>query len=546
VARRGKDTVWKVGLYIRLSRDDGNDESLSVTNQRKILLEYLEKDFGEPHELVDLYIDDGRTGTDYDRPEFQRLLHDVETGRVSCVICKNLSRAFRNYADQGYFLETFFPLHGTRFITLGEPKIDTFRHPEAISGLEVPISGLMNDRFAAQTSSSVRRTLDLKRRKGEFIGAFAPYGYKKDPRNKNALVADEEAARVVRDIFRWYVYGEEAGAPMSKEGIAKRLNELGVPSPALYKARQGLKYKNPRSGGGDGLWSASSVSRILSNKVYIGTMVQGRQRVISYKVHDQVSVPEEEWYEVENTHEAIVPRELFEKAQSLRKRERHCAPGKRNVHLFSGLLFCADCGRAMTRRRAGGYVYYNCSTYRRKSKTKCTRHTLRQDRLEAAVLEALNSLLGLVDEEIFQRVEKAPAGKDTSSRLRNLLYHRQRELSRIEDFLFELYMDWKSGDIDRDQYRALRERAEGEKARIAEAIERLKREIDALQKEEGFEDPEMERILRSRTFPRLTQGLLQELVEGIYVHEGGEVTLHLKVRDPFGESKQKNSAAYEK
>ena len=173
------NSVWRIALYIRLSRDDGNDESMSISNQRKILMEYVGQFFKEDGKLIDVYADDGQTGTDFERPEFQRMLRDIEAGKVNCIICKNLSRAFRNYSDQGYFLEKIFPKFHIRFITLGDPKIDTFINPEAVSGMEVPINGLMNDRFAYKTSSDIRRTFDTKRRKGEFIGAFAPYGYKK-------------------------------------------------------------------------------------------------------------------------------------------------------------------------------------------------------------------------------------------------------------------------------------------------------------------------------------------------------------------------------
>ena len=165
---------WRVAAYIRLSREDGNDESLSVVNQKKIIAEFLAASFQGEYILCGQYVDDGVSGTDYDRPEFQRMLQDIRTGRINCVVCKNLSRAFRNYSDQGYFLESFFPLHGTRFIALGEPRVDSFLNPEMIHGLEIPISGLMNDRYAAKTSSDIRRTFDTKRRRGEFIGACAP------------------------------------------------------------------------------------------------------------------------------------------------------------------------------------------------------------------------------------------------------------------------------------------------------------------------------------------------------------------------------------
>ncbi|MBR3752557.1 MAG: recombinase family protein, partial [Ruminiclostridium sp.] len=253
----GRDRLWRVGLYIRLSREDGRQESLSVQNQRKILLDFLETDFTGRWELAGEYIDDGLTGTDDSREGFQTLIGHVRAGRVNCVLCKTLSRAFRNYADQGYFLEEFFPRHRTRFIALGSPRVDSFLDPEAVqTGLEIPINGILNDRYAARTSADVRRTLDMKRRRGEFIGSFAPYGYAKDPNDKNRLIPDPEAAKVVEEIFLWYTQG------LGKGAIAARLNDRGTPNPTAYKVRQGLSVFRQKN---DGLWSAMTVDRILSN-----------------------------------------------------------------------------------------------------------------------------------------------------------------------------------------------------------------------------------------------------------------------------------------
>ena len=269
--------VWRIAIYIRLSREDGNDESLSVGNQRKIIQEYLEKTFSGEYVIVDFYIDDGRTGTSADetRPEYQRLIRDIQDGKVTCMICKNLSRAFRNYADQGKFLEEFLPSYKARFIAISNPFVDTYADPDCMQNMEIPINGLMNDRYAAKTSADIRRTFDTKRRNGEFIGAFAPYGYLKKTNDKNALIVDEEAAAVVQDIFRWFVEG------MSKGGIAKRLNELGIPNPTAYKRAKGFHYENPHAKENDGLWNPTCVSRLLQNPMYIGTMVQGKQQVIS-------------------------------------------------------------------------------------------------------------------------------------------------------------------------------------------------------------------------------------------------------------------------
>lgn len=393
--------LWRVGLYIRLSREDGRGESLSVQNQRKILLDYLAQEFQGRWELAGIFVDDGLTGTDDSRESFQAMIAQVKAGKINCVVCKTLSRAFRNYADQGYFLEEFFPRHRTRFISLGNPRVDSFLDPEAVQlGLEIPINGILNDRYAAKTSADVRRTLDMKRRRGEFIGSFAPYGYAKDPADRNALRPDPAAARVVEEIFRRRLEGEGRGT------IAQALNARGEPNPTAYKARQGSRYRRPGPPG-DGLWSAATVGRILRNPVYAGTLVQGRQRVVSYKVHETISLPPEEWFVVEGTHTPLVPPALFQRVQALEARPVRTPPGRGEPHLFAGFLRCADCRRAMTRKTARGLVYYTCSTYRRKSKTACTKHTIREEALAAAAAQALGVGEGDLSRPLlFARVEE--------------------------------------------------------------------------------------------------------------------------------------------
>ena len=274
--------IWKIGKYIRLSRDDGNVVSESVVNQNKILDDEIPAFFEDGlYEVIDTYIDDGTSGTtDLERRDFQRMIGDMKSGRINCIIVKNLSRAFRNSANQGHFLEEFIPLYNTRFISLYQPRIDTFLDPEVVHSLEVSITGFMNEQYAYKTSADVRRTFRHKRENGEFIGAFAPYGYSKDPADKNALVIDEDAAQTIRDIFTWFITDG-----MSKAGIAKRLNELGVPNPTAYKRSKGFRYENPHATQNDGLWNPTTITRMLQDPVYIGVMRQGKQRVISYKVH---------------------------------------------------------------------------------------------------------------------------------------------------------------------------------------------------------------------------------------------------------------------
>lgn len=523
-----KKTVWQTAIYIRLSKDDGNDESLSVTNQKKIIMDYLEHFFEGEYFVVDFYIDDGLTGTDYERPDFQRMMHDVETGKVNCVVCKNLSRAFRNYSDQGYFLENYFPLHNTRFITISDPKVDSFLRPETIQNLEVPITGLMNDRFACKTSNDIRDTFNTKRRNGEFIGAFAPYGYAKAPQDKNSLIIDEEAARVVRDIFRWF-----ACDGLSKNGIAKKLNEMGVPNPTAYKRNKGFRYNNPHVNVNDGLWNTSTITRILKNQMYIGNMVQGRQKVISYKVHNKVAVPEEEWFIKENTQDPIIDKETFDKVQSLQQRDTRTAPTQKELYLFSGFLRCADCKKALTRKKSKERVYYSCRTYNEKSKTKCTKHSIREDVLYHAVLTTIQKQIDLVGTltEIIETINSAPIVNNQSERLNHLLKLRTQELEKLTGVIDNLYMDWKSGDISKDNYRRMKAKFEEQAEQQRQVIKNLNGEIKTMAEGIRSDEPYLTSFLKYRNINRLERGILVELIDTIYVYEGGEIKIEFNFAD---------------
>lgn len=535
-----KQVVWKIAVYIRLSKDDGNDESLSVTNQRKIILEYLEKEFEEEHIIVETYIDDGNTGTDYERPAFQRMIADVEAKKVDCIICKTLARAFRNYSDQGYFLEKIFPIFNTRFISIGSPALDTFLNPDAITdGMEVPITGLMNDRYAARTSKDIRRTFDMKRRKGEFIGAFAPYGYMKNPDDKNSLIVDEEVAPVIRDIFRWYV---EDG--MSKIGIVRHLIEVGIPTPTQHKHSKGLNLKTPLRAKNDGMWGISTICTILKNQMYIGNMVQGKQRIISYKVHKAIHTPEEEWFIVENTHEAIVSKEIFEKAQSIGKRDTRTAPKQRKVYLFSGFLRCADCDKSMTKKTNRKkdknnvnveYVYYACSTYAFKGKDKCSRHTIRLETLNEVVLKTIQAQIALVKNmaDVIAEINKQPAICNQSLRMEKQLSDKKRELEKLVCVTDSLYMDWKCGDIIRAEYVRMKAKFENQIADIQQVIAKIETEIQLSSKGVGSDDPYLKIFLKHKNIKELNRGILVELIDTIYIHENNEITIKFNFADQY-------------
>ncbi len=525
-----KSLIWSIAAYIRLSREDGLDESKSITEQKKIITEFLEQFFIGEYAIVDYYIDDGLTGTDDKRDHFQRMIDDVDSGKVNCIVCKTLSRAFRNYADQGRYLEQIFPLKGVRFISISNPHVDSFTNPEAIhNGMEIPINGLMNDRYAAKTSADIRRTFETKRRRGEFIGGFAPYGYRKKPGDKNSLIIDEDAASVVRNIFAWFVLDG-----MSKTGIAKKLNALGIPNPSEYKSKiQNLNYQNPHREGNDGRWNATVISRMLKNEMYIGNMVQGRHKVISYKVHTQVSVPKEDWVVVENTHEAIVNKELFEKAQNLHTRDTRTAPGMTKNYLFSGLLICADCKKAMRRKTSKNHVYYYCRTETDKGKGACSKHVIREDKLSQAVLDAIRIQIALIGSlaETVDGINKTPTIKTHSTRLNNSLKMREQELEKLLMATDSLYMDWKSGEITKEDYRRMKDRFDEQLFKLKETIANIQDEIETLSAGIKQYDPYLTKFIKHKNIDTIERGILVELIDAVFIHSDRGITIDFNFAD---------------
>lgn len=532
-AIKQKFRVWRIAIYIRLSKEDARsfDESESVSNQRAIIEEHIASfNDGDEYIIVDEYVDDGISGTtDDEREDFQRMLSDIKKGRINCVIVKDLARSFRNYSDQGYYLDDWFPRFNVRFISLFHQPLDSYKEPQNMRSIAVPIQGVLNENHCAETSDKVREVFDMKRRNGEHIGSFAAYGYIKDPNDKNALVIDEEAAEVVRDIFTKFLDG------MSKNAIVHYLNEHGVLSPAAYKReRLGLKYQNPSIDPAKRpLWGPVTITTILKNRMYCGDMVQGRYRVKSYKIHVQEVVPEDEWYIVENTHEAIIDRDTFDKVQRLLLRDTRTAPQKKQIYLFSGFLRCADCGKAMTRSKVGGTVYYYCRTYKDQSKSACTKHTIRHNRLEVAVLYAIQQQVYLAVDytKTIERINRAPLVKSQSKKLADAIEQKERELAKIARYKQAIYQDWKDGEISHSDYRHMKEDYEEQAEALNEVIEKLRAEQAELENGIDTENPFLKAFRQYGNIEKLTRDVLIELVDHIKVYEGGNISIVFRFAD---------------
>ena len=528
---QAKFRTWNIGIYIRLSREDGRhmDESESVSNQRSIIRQHIENyDDGDEYIIIDEYVDDGISGTtDDERGDFQRMLGDIKSGRINCVIVKDLARSFRNYSDQGYYLDDFFPRHGVRFISLSHQALDSYLEPKTMRSIAVPIQGVLNENHCAETSDKVRQVFDMKRRKGQHIGSFAAYGWLKDPEDKNALILDEEAAGVINQMADMLLSG------MGLTGIAVWLNEHGVLCPSRYKKeRLGLNYEN-HFVTTDPLWCASTVRRILTDRMLCGDLVQGRYRMISYKVHVQERVPESEWYIVENAIPAVMSREKFAAAQDVLGRDTRVSPGTSTIHLFSGFLRCAACGKSMCRSKVGKNVYYYCRTYKDRSKLACTKHTIRHDKLEAAVLAAVRQQVYLAVDcaKLMESVENAPKKTARSKKLLTLIEAKERELSKLARLRQELYKDWKCGELSQNDYRSLRAEFEQQSGELEALVEKLRREHEELEQGEIAENPYIKAFREHQNVEALDRELVIELIDRITVHEGGRIDICFKFPD---------------
>lgn len=529
--RSAKKKVWQAALYVRLSREDGDkEESDSVVNQKDLLQQFvsLETDIM----VYGVYVDDGYSGTNFERPQFIRMMNDVRDKYVDCIIVKDLSRFGRNYIDVGQYIEKIFPLMDIRFISVTD-NLDSVKNPQTMNNIIVPFKNLINDEYCRDISNKVRSSLDMKRKQGKHIGSFACYGYKKDPADHNHLVVDEEAAEIVRDIFKWYISG------MSILSIAQKLNALGIPNPSSYKKLNGLQYKNRYENVGKGKWPDSSVRRILGNQMYIGNLVQGILKVKSYKVQVAKRQAKEDWIVVENTHEAIIDKKDFEIVQELLERNTRKAPEQKEVYLFSGFVRCGDCGRSMSRKHYhhdyGDYTYFVCTTHTKIDKTACSKHTTRADKLEEIVLASIQAQIALavdMDEAVKEINRNANTNKE-AVRLRKMLEQAKEDVEKAENMMLDLYPDWKAGMISKEDYLKLKERFEKQKGDALHRMQDLQIKIGESEKGQDNTNQFLQNFIKYKNIDKLTREVIVALIDMIYIYENNQIKIVFKYQYPF-------------
>lgn len=510
--------IRQAAAYCRLSREDGDrPESDSIGNQRKLLAEYAVQ---HPElEIREFYVDDGYTGTNFDRPAFRRMLADIERGAVSCVLVKDLSRFGRDYIDAGRYLERWFPEHGARFVAVTD-NIDSAR---GAYDMMMPLKNLFNAQYAKDISQKVKSALRTKQRQGEFIGAFAGYGYRKDPGNHNHLLTDPVAAATVRRIFSLF----EGGA--GKLRIAKLLNQEQVPCPSEYKRLMGERYRNGRRLEKTACWTYSTIHRILSCELYIGNLEQGRDQ--RTRVHGPAKrMDKSDWVITPGTHEPIIAREQWDRVQTLLRRTARTPLFGQSVSLFAGFLKCGDCGRAMAKETGGGQTRYVCGSYKRCGPGICTQHSIRQDALEKIVLTDLNRIVASVPNlrALAERVIRDAPGSEGIPTQRKRL---NTALTRVRRLKQSTYEDYREQLIAKGDF--LRYRADYESQERA-----LERQLAGLKAEEPEEpqatSPWVRELLRLGRLAALDRVTVAETVREIRVFEDGSVEITYRFSEELG------------
>jgi len=527
-----RSRTYRAALYIRLSREDGDKtESDSVVNQKRLLTHFVDS---QPDiESYECYVDDGYSGANFNRPDFLRMMTDVYAGEIDCVIVKDSSRFGRNASESGRYIGEVFPRLRVRYIAVND-AIDSGRSQGvAIDFLNNSMRGMINEYYVAANSESIRSTLDMERRRGDFIGAFAKYGYKKDPADHHKLLIDEDAAKVVRIIYEKYLGG--AGI----RSIVRYLNDSGIPNPSTYKRLSGSNYR-AQSINECTLWSDKTVRRILQDDMYTGNMVQGKYRKVSYKDKAIIALPQEEWIRVRDTHEAIIDKEDFDRVQRMLNGHAKMSPVSGEISLFSGLLRCADCGHALIKKVNHNpdkiYVYYRCSTYC-KCKSACSAHSIRYEKLYDTVLAAIQKMINIaVDADEVIRVMRNKHKNEDNADLQTQIESQERELQRVKQLLADIYPDYKCGILNADQYLMNKEKYERQQQLLQERIDNLKAsagEHDAPPQTNAF----VEHFRQYGNIDDLTRPLLTELIDHIEVKGKNEIEIVFRFQDAFEEAR---------
>ena len=533
-----------VAMYLRLSRDDGDKdgisrpESNSIGSQRELIRSFLREQ--EDMELYDSYVDDGFSGSNFQRPEFERMIEDINAGRVNCVIVKDLSRFGRDYIETGRYLERVFPALGVRFIALTD-HYDSFSADTGERNIVLPVKNFINDSYCRDISIKVKSQLAVKRKSGQCLAPFAVYGYRKSPEDKNKLVVDDYAAEIVRRIFTWKIEG------MATSAIAQRLNDLHILSPREYKKSLGLNYRGGFSRGKDSRWGSVAVKRVLTNETYLGHLIQGKTERINYKVQTCVEKPREKWVRVENTHEPIISQDDFCIVQNLLKADGRVSPEKKEVSPFMGILFCGDCKEQMVRRvnryKNASKVYYICSTKNRGE--GCSRHSIEETVLKELVGTAIRRYANdfLKQGQLFEQARECETNFQAVISYNKEIARLKQEQDKYYSLCSGLHEDLHRGVITKKEFERLHEEFQRKADSLSAAGEKQEQVVREMFRSGVLSAGRLAVFRDSLELKEIDRHTLVSLVKRIWVYEGKRVEIEFYFTDEYRAMEDFNNRA---
>lgn len=525
-ANMSKINSYNACIYARLSRDDGDKlESDSIINQKALIRDFLSK-HPEIH-AVSEKTDDGYSGVNFDRPAFQEMMEDIRSGKINCVVVKDLSRFGRNYIEAGNYIERVFPFLGVRFIAIND-NYDSLDRNQSDS-LIIPFKNLINDAYCKDISVKIRSQLEIKRKKGQFIGAFAAYGYLKDEGDHNKLVVDTYASEIVRAIFKWKIQG------MSQGRIANKLNMQGVLCPMEYKLSLGMKVQTNFRVHKKALWSSKTVTRILTNEIYTGVLVQGKVGTPNYKIKKIMPRDEADWIRVEGVIPVIIDRDMFDSVQMILAKDIRIAPEEDVVYPLSGFVKCADCGQNMVRKSYNSdgkaYSYFICST--RKAGKGCSTHSISEEKLTDVVLQMVSKQIDSVCEmeKMLDIVDSLPEKQANVFNYDAQVVRLKEEIERNKSFKLKLYENLQEGLIGQDEYFLFKKSYAVKIAEAEAAIRAIEDEREQAVSRNRASLSWMESFKKYRNITSVNRSMVVDLIRQVNVFEGGRAEVVFRHAD---------------
>ncbi len=523
------EKVYRTAIYARLSKEDGDKaESNSIASQKALCEEYIANH--NDLELVKTFVDDGYSGVDFERPAFKQMETDLREGKIDAVIFKDLSRFARNYVDSGRYLEKVFPILGIRYISIND-NYDSAKENHPSSSFAISLKNVINDSYCKDLSVKIRSNLDVKRRKGEYVGAYTPYGYMKDSQDKNKLIVDEKAGGIVQEIFSLYKDGKSIGQ------IAEHLNSIGIPSPMEHKISSGINFETSFKTNEKAKWSYNAVRRILTNEAYIGILAQGKRGTPNYKVHVVQKRDESDWIRVEDAIPALITYDDFMSVKNMLGRDTRVVGSNTEENPFSGFVFCGDCGQPMIKKivpsKRKKYYYFVCSTYKRHE--GCSPHNMSMKELtrtvKNAIVSHINHILDL--SKTLEYIEKLPSANRLILDYETQIENMEREIEHLHKMKLRIYEDLTNGILDKQEYADFRQQYKMQIEEKSDSLERLKREKKDALVSNNSEKVWVTLFRQYENIEELNRRVLLALIDKILVYEGHTLEVVFRYRDEY-------------